>query len=48
MSKHKRLTHNQKIIKALEKIKTPIVDELRNLSIFLKRGHEATRPEWNM
>ena len=36
MSKHKRLTHDQKIIKALEKIKTPIVDELRNLSIFFK------------
>ena len=36
MTKKKRLTHDQKIIKALEKIKTPIVDELRNLSIFFK------------
>ena len=36
MTKKKRLTHDQKIIKALEKIKTPIVDELRNLFIFFK------------
>ena len=36
MAKKKRLTHDQKVIKALEKIKTPIVDELRNLSIFFK------------
>ena len=36
MTKKKRLTHDQKVIKALEKIKTPIVDELRNLSIFFK------------
>ena len=36
MTKKKRLTHDQKVIKALEKIKTPIVDELRNLAIFFK------------
>ena len=36
MSKKQKLTHDQKIIKALEKIKTPIVDELRNLSIYFK------------
>ena len=36
MSKNKKLTHNEKIIKALEKIKTPIFDELRNLNIFFK------------
>ena len=36
MAKKKRLTHDQKIIKALEKIKTPSVDELRNLFIFFK------------
>ena len=36
MSKKKKLTHNQKIIKALEKVKTPIVDKLRNLSIYFK------------
>ena len=32
----KRLTHDQKIIKALEKVKMPIVDGLRNLSIYFK------------
>lgn len=36
MAKKKRLTHDQKIVKALEKIKTPIVDKLRNLSIYFK------------
>ena len=36
MSKKKRLTHDQKIIKALEKIKTPIIDKARNLSIYFK------------
>jgi hypothetical protein len=32
----KRLTHDQKIVKALEKVKTPILDEHRNLSIYFK------------
>ena len=36
MSKKIKLNHDQKIIKALEKIKTPIVDKLRNLSIYFK------------
>ena len=36
MAKKIKLTHDQKIIKALEKIKTPIVDKLRNLSIYFK------------
>ena len=36
MAKRKRLTHDQKIVNALEKVKTPIVDKLRNLSIFFK------------
>jgi len=36
MPKKKRLTHDEKIIKALEKIKTPIFDQLRNLSIYFK------------
>ena len=36
MAKKYRLTHNQKIVKACEKIKTPIIDELRNLSIFFR------------
>ena len=36
MAKRIKLTHDQKIIKALEKIKTPIVDKLRNLSIYFK------------
>ena len=36
MSKKQKLTHDQKIIKACEKIKTPIIDELRNISIFFK------------
>ena len=36
MSKKQKLTHDQKIIKALKKIKTPIVDEFRNLSIYFK------------
>ena len=36
MAKKKKLTHDQKIIRALEKIKTPIVDKLRNLSIYFK------------
>ena len=34
--KKKRINHNQKIVRALEKIKTPIVDEVRNLSISFK------------
>ena len=36
MAKKIKLTHDQKIIKALKKIKTPIVDKLRNLSIYFK------------
>ena len=36
MAKKIKLTHDQKIIKALEKIKTPIVDKLRNLAIYFK------------
>ena len=36
MAKKTKLTHDQKIIKALEKIKTPIIDKLRNLSIYFK------------
>ena len=36
MAKKNRLTHNQKIVKALEKVKTPLVDKLRNLSIYFK------------
>ena len=36
MSKKKRLIHDQKIIKALDNIKTPIVDKVRNLSIYFK------------
>ena len=36
MSKKIRLTHDQKIVLALGKIKTPIIDELRNLSIYFK------------
>ena len=36
MAKNIKLTHDQKIIKALEKIKTPIIDKLRNLSIYFK------------
>ena len=36
MAKKKKLTHDQKTIKALEKIKTPIIDKLRNLSIYFK------------
>ena len=36
MAKKIKLTHDQKIIKALEKIKTPIIDKLRNLSIYFK------------
>ena len=36
MAKKNRLTHDQKIVKALEKVKTPLVDELRNLSIYFK------------
>jgi len=36
MSKKKKLTHDQKIIKACEKVRTPLVDKLRNLSIFFK------------
>ena len=36
MAKKTKLTHDQKIIRALEKVKTPIVDELRNLSIYFK------------
>ena len=36
MSKKPKLTHDQKIVKALEKIKTPILDKLRNLSIYFK------------
>ena len=36
MSKKKKLTHDQKIIKACKKIRTPLVDKLRNLSIFFK------------
>ena len=36
MAKKIKLTHDQKIIKALEKIKTPSVDKLRNLSIYFK------------
>ena len=36
MTKKIKLTHDQKIIKALEKIKTPIVDKLRNLLIYFK------------
>ena len=36
MAKKARLTHDQKIIKACEKIKVPIIDNLRNLSIYFK------------
>ena len=36
MAKKNRLTHDQKIVKALEKVKTPLVDKLRNLSIYFK------------
>ena len=36
MTKKKKLSRDQKIVKALEKIKTPIVDKLRNLSIYFK------------
>ena len=36
MAKKIKLTHDQKIIKALEKIKTPIIDKIRNLSIYFK------------
>ena len=36
MSKKKKLTHDQKIIQSLNKIKTPLVDKLRNLSIYFK------------
>ena len=36
MAKKIKLTHDQKIIKALERIKTPIIDKRRNLSIFFK------------
>ena len=36
MSKKQKLTHDQKIVKALEKIKTPIIDKLRNISIYFK------------
>lgn len=36
MPKKKRLTHDEKIVKALEKIKTPIFDQLRNLKIYFK------------
>ena len=36
MAKKIKLTHDQKIIKALKKIKIPIVDKLRNLSIYFK------------
>ena len=36
MAKKIKLTHDQKIIKALENIKTPIIDKLRNLSIYFK------------
>ena len=36
MSKRKKLTHDEKIIKALEKVKTPIFDQLRNLNIYFK------------
>ncbi len=30
------MTHDQKIVKALEKVKTPLVDKIRNLSIYFK------------
>ena len=36
MSKKKTLTHDEKIIKALEKVKTPIIDDLRNIFIYFK------------
>lgn len=36
MSKNKKLTHNEKVIEALKKIKTPIYDKRRNLNIFFK------------
>ena len=36
MAKKIKLTHDQNIIKALKKIKTPIIDKLRNLSIYFK------------
>ena len=36
MAKKQKLTHDQKIVKALEKIKTPIIDKVRNLSIYFK------------
>lgn len=36
MAKKNRLTHDQKIVKALEKVKTPLVDKLRNLFIYFK------------
>ena len=31
-----RLTHDQKIVKSLEKVKTPIVDDRRGLSVYFK------------
>jgi len=36
MPRKKRLTHDQKIIAALKKVKLPLVDKLRNLNIYLK------------
>ena len=36
MSKQKKLTHDQKIVKALNKIKTPIIDKTRNRSIYFR------------
>ena len=36
MSKKKKLTHDQKIIEALKKIKMPLIDKLRNRKIYYK------------
>ncbi len=36
MPNKKKITHDEKIISALMKIKTPIIDSIRNIKIFFK------------